>query len=35
MPHFGQAAIACGALLKLAEVVIAEHKDKPVRINMV
>ena len=35
MPNFGHGAIASGALLKLAEVVIAEHKDKPVRINVV
>ena len=34
-PNFGHMTIANGALLKLVQVIIAEHKDKPVRINEV
>ena len=34
-PSFGHMTIANGALLKLAQVIMAEHKDKPVRINEV
>ena len=34
-PRFGHMTIANGALLKLAQVLAAEHKDKPVRINEV
>ena len=35
LPNFGHLAVANGALLKLVQVLIAEHKDKPVRINEV
>ena len=34
-PSLGHMTIANGALLKLAQVIMAEHKDKPVRINEV
>ena len=34
-PNFGHITIASGSLLKLAQVIMAEHKDKPVRINEV
>ena len=34
-PNFGHMTIASGSLLKLAQVIMAEHKDKPVRINEV
>ena len=34
-PNFGHITISNGALLKLVQVIIAEHKDKPVRINEV
>jgi enoyl-[acyl-carrier-protein] reductase (NADH) len=35
VPNFGHMTIANGALLKLVQVISAEHKDKPVRINEV
>ncbi len=35
VPNFGHMTIANGALLKLVQVITAEHKDKPVRINEV
>ena len=35
MPNFGHMTIASGALQKLLQVIIAEHKDKPVRVNEV
>ena len=34
-PNFGHMTIASGSLLKLAQVIMAEHKDKLVRINEV
>lgn len=35
VPNFGHMTIANGALLKLAQVLMSELKDKPVRINEV
>ena len=34
-PNFGHVTIASGSLLKLAQVIMAEHEDKLVRINEV
>ena len=34
-PNFGHMTISNGALKKLAQVIMVEHKDKPIRINEV
>ncbi len=34
-PTFGHITIASGALMKMVQVIMAEHKDKPIRINEV
>ncbi len=34
-PNFGHITVANGALMKLVQVIMTEHKDKPIRINEV